>query len=51
MIGWANLSVVDGELRSTFGYVVERAKKDVAFLPALEAELERIRIFLGPIIK
>ena len=51
VIGWGNLSVVEGELRSAFGYVVERAKKDVAFLPALEAELERIRIFLGPIIK
>ena len=47
MIGWANLSVVDGELRSTFGYVDGRGPRDAAFLAALEVELERLRTFLG----
>ena len=46
VIGWANLSVVDGELRSTFGYVGARGSKDAAFRGALEEELESIRIFL-----
>ena len=50
VIGWANLSVVEGELRSTFGYVEGRGPRDSAFSVALEAELERIRTFLGPSI-
>ena len=46
VIGWGNLSVVDGELRSTFGYVDGRGPGGAAFRTALGAELERVHIFL-----
>ena len=46
VIGWANLSVVDGELKAEFGYV-RSAPRDRVFRRELEAELERMRIFLG----
>ncbi len=45
VIGWANLSVRDGMLRSDVGYV--RAKpSDRAFSRQLDAELDRMRVFL-----
>ena len=47
VIGWANLSVTDGELRSNVGYVSGTAPKERRFASELEAELERIRRFLG----
>jgi uncharacterized protein YcaQ len=47
VIGWGNLSVKNGQLMSEFGYVESRAAKDRAFKRALEAELERMRAFLG----
>jgi len=49
VIGWGNLSVRDGQLKSEFGYV-ESAPRDRAFKRELEAELERMRVFLdlGP---
>ncbi|MCD9088265.1 crosslink repair DNA glycosylase YcaQ family protein [Stenotrophomonas sp. SY1] len=47
VIGWANLSVSGGELRSQFGYVDGAAPRDAAFRSALEAELERMGVFLG----
>ena len=47
VIGWANLSVEKGKLKSDFGYVESRPPRDVAFKAELEAELERVRIFLG----
>ena len=46
VIGWGNLSVVEGELRSTFGYVDGRGPRDAAFPAALEVELERVHVFL-----
>jgi len=46
VIGWANLSVEDGKLKAGFGYV-KSAPRDRVFRRELEAELERIRIFLG----
>jgi uncharacterized protein YcaQ len=46
VIGWANLTVSDGELHADFGYVGS-APKDLAFVQELEAEIERIRSFLG----
>ncbi|MBC8029768.1 MAG: YcaQ family DNA glycosylase [Pyrinomonadaceae bacterium] len=46
VIGWANLSAKDGELRSELGYV-ESQPRDRAFKRELEAELERVRVFLG----
>jgi uncharacterized protein len=47
VVGWGNLSVVDGRLSSSFGYVSGRAPKDPAFRRELDAELGRIEIFLG----
>jgi uncharacterized protein YcaQ len=47
VIGWGNLSVQEGELRAEFGYVAGSAPKDRAFKLELEAELERMRVFLG----
>jgi uncharacterized protein len=47
VIGWGNLSATEGELRSTFGYVDRDAPRDPAFQAGLEAELARIRVFLG----
>src|SRR6202171_1008221 len=47
VIGWGNLSVKDGELKSEFGYVASRPPRDRAFRRELEAELDRMRSFLG----
>jgi uncharacterized protein YcaQ len=46
VIGWGNLSVKDGELKSEFGYVKSQPR-DRAFKRELEAELDRMRVFLG----
>ena len=46
VIGWANLSVMKGELKSEFGYVASQAPRDRAFKRELEAELVRMRAFL-----
>jgi uncharacterized protein YcaQ len=46
VIGWANLSVKNGELNSEFGYV-KSPPRDRAFKRELEAELDRMRAFLG----
>ena len=48
VIGWGNLSMVDGGLRSTFGYVDGRGQGDAAFRLGQEDELGRMRIFLKP---
>jgi hypothetical protein len=45
VIGWANLSIARGRLRSRFGYV-ERKPKDAAFDRALKAELQAMQEFL-----
>jgi uncharacterized protein YcaQ len=47
VIGWANAGVVDGALACEFGYVAGRAPREAAFGDALEAELTRLRVFLG----
>lgn len=47
VIGWGNLAVKNGELNSEFGYVGSRPPRDRAFKPELEAELDRMRAFLG----
>ena len=44
-IGWANLSIRNGELVCDLGYVEE--PRDRTFKRELEAELERMRVFLG----
>jgi uncharacterized protein YcaQ len=46
VIGWGNLSLKDGELRPELGYVDSRPR-DPAFGRELEAELHRMRDFLG----
>jgi hypothetical protein len=48
VIGWANLSGVAGSPASSFGYVAGRAPRGPAYRKALEAELERMRVFLAP---
>jgi uncharacterized protein len=45
VIGWSNLSVKNGELKSEFGYI-KSAPRDRAFKRELEAELDRLRVFL-----
>ena len=47
MIGWANLSMTNGELQAEIGYVAARPPRDRRFGRALEAELDRMRFFLG----
>jgi uncharacterized protein len=47
VIGWGNLSVKNGELKSEFGYVESHPPQDRAFKRELEAELDRVRAFLG----
>lgn len=47
VIGWGNLSVKNGELKSEFGYVESRTPRDRVFKRELEAELDRMRGFLG----
>lgn len=45
VIGWGNLAVKNGELKADFGYV-ESQPRDRAFKRELEAELDRMRVFL-----
>jgi uncharacterized protein YcaQ len=47
VIGWGNLSLIDGTLRHDFGYAAGRVPRDRAFRPALDDELAAIRAFLG----
>jgi len=46
VIGWGNLTCVDGRLNAEFGYTDGKAPRDLRFHAALEAELERVRAFL-----
>jgi uncharacterized protein len=47
VVGWANLSVVQGRLIAQPGYVSGRAPRDRGFARALAAELAAMRSFLG----
>lgn len=47
VIGWANLSVAGDTLQAQFGYVDGRAPRNAAFRKACDAELGRMRQFLG----
>jgi uncharacterized protein YcaQ len=47
VIGWANLSLEKGRLKSEFGYVESRPPRDSSFKRELEAELDRIKFFLS----
>jgi uncharacterized protein YcaQ len=46
VIGWGNLPLSDGALRTEFGYVAGRPPRDRAFRIGLEDELAAIRRFL-----
>lgn len=47
VVGWANLSVEGQALEPAFGYVNGRPPDETAFNGELEAELDRMRRFLG----
>ena len=47
VIGWGNLSVVDGRMQADLGYVSGQAPKEKDFWQALDAELEAMAAFLG----
>jgi uncharacterized protein len=47
IIGWGNLSVRDNRLQCEFGYVASAPPRDSAFKRELEAEVERMKAFLG----
>ena len=47
VIGWANLAVKNGALTSELGYTAGQPPRDRAFKRQLEAELARMRVFLG----
>jgi uncharacterized protein YcaQ len=46
VIGWANLSIAGGRLQATLGFAAS-APRDASFSRELEAELQRLREFLG----
>jgi len=47
VIGWGNLAMKGGDLTSDLGYVSGKPPRSRAFKRELEAELERMRVFLG----
>ena len=47
VVGWGNLAVKNGELKSEFGYVESHPPNDRSFRRELKAELDRMRAFLG----
>ncbi|HKV44957.1 MAG TPA: crosslink repair DNA glycosylase YcaQ family protein [bacterium] len=47
VIGWGNLSAKNGTLKAEFGYVGSHPPHDRVFKRELEAELGRLRAFLG----
>ena len=47
VIGWANLSVKDGQLAPNLGFAA-RAPRGAAFRAALDDELQRMTAFLAP---
>ena len=47
VIGWGNVTASEGGLRYSFGYTGGRAPRNAAFRAGLEAELTRMRTFLG----
>jgi uncharacterized protein YcaQ len=47
VIGWGNVTVRQGRVHAALGYVDARAPRQPSFIRELEAELERMRWFLG----
>ena len=48
VVGWGNISVENGVLKSELGYVKGRPPRERSFRAALDLELERMRTFLDP---
>jgi uncharacterized protein YcaQ len=46
VVGWANLSIKNGELTADLGYI-ESPPGDRVFKRELDAEIDRMRAFLG----
>lgn len=46
VIGWANVTIRSDQLAPTFGYI-DGTPKDTRFIVERDAELERLRLFLG----
>ncbi len=47
VLGWANVSISEGELAVDAGYVAGRAPRSAAYRVALDAEIGRMRSFLS----
>ncbi len=47
VIGWANLSIINGALQPEFGYTDSGCPRDRTFRRELEEELARLHVFLG----
>lgn len=47
VIGWGNISVKNGELISEIGYIKSQPPRERAFRRELDAEMDRMRAFLG----
>jgi uncharacterized protein YcaQ len=47
VIGWGNLAVKNAKLRAELDYVAGQPPRDRAFKRELDAELNRMRVFLG----
>jgi uncharacterized protein YcaQ len=47
VVGWGNISVKNGALESQFGYVESHPPRDRGFKRGLDAEVDRMRAFLG----
>jgi uncharacterized protein len=46
VVGWGNLSASGGQVQAAFGYAGTQAPGDRRFKRELEAEMDRIRVFL-----
>jgi uncharacterized protein YcaQ len=47
VVGWGNVSVKGGEVHAIFGYVDSQPPRDRTFTRELDAEVERMRMFLA----
>jgi uncharacterized protein len=47
VIGWSNVSVKNGGLQADFGYVASQPPAEPVFQRELDAEMVRLKAFLG----
>ena len=47
IIGWGNLTVKKGRLEAVYGYVKSQPPRSRTFMRELEADLNRLQVFLG----